>query len=75
MAITYTISQCEANILAWDAKIEALAGLPEAGEIGRDRVEGLDKALASAKSQRLVWVGRLMAARNGGKFVGTRRVL
>ena len=75
MAITYTIAQCETKILAYDAKIEALAGLPSGGEIGSDRVEGLDKALASARAQREIWVIRLAAANNGGRVMGTRRVL
>ena len=75
MAITYTESECETKILFWDAKIESLAGLPGGGTIGRDSVRDLDKALASAREQRRVWVGRLATARNGGVHVGTRRVL
>jgi len=75
VAITYTIAGCEAKILAYDAKIEELAGLPTGGEIGRDSVRGLDKALASAEAQREVWVNRLLAARAGGYMGATRRVL
>lgn len=75
MAITYTIAQCEAAIVSWEAKIESLAGLPKDGEIGRDRVGGLDFALASAEAQLDKWVNRLVAARNGGRVAGTRRVL
>ena len=75
MAITYTVTECETKILFWDAKIEALAGLPGGGTIGKDSVRDLDKALASAREQRRVWVMRLVAARNGGIVTGTRRVL
>ena len=38
-------------------------------------VRGLDKALASARARLDTWVLRLMAAKNGNRVAGIRRVL
>lgn len=75
MAITYTVAQCEAEIVAIDAAIKDLRGLPNAGEIGDDRIEGIDNAYNRLKAERSVWASRLLAARNGNRYVGLRRVL
>lgn len=75
MSITYTVAECEAKITAIDAQIEDLDGLPDAGEIGDDRVEGLGDAWRRLHAARSRWVRRLVAARNGGVMPGLSRVI
>lgn len=74
MAITYTISECETQIAAIDAKLDEAAGLPDDATVGSDEFSGVDGMWRRLKERRAVWVQRLLTARRGCGSGTQRRV-